>query len=134
MAKIKPYLIIDIYSAWWTEIVHMWWDHPFEPGAYHTSFPYQLEDLPPGMYPWQAYDNEEQAFLKARQWASMPLMVTDICAACRLYDYGPTQSRWNIYRGWNHVRHYPPAEPPFARVLPVFVQSCYDPPPPGFGP
>lgn len=133
MSKIRPYAVIDPYTTFWTEVNHFFYDDPYEPGAYHTIYPYGLSDLPPAVDAWQAYPTLELGILAARSWTGRPAMINDICLACRYWDYGAALPRWNIYRGEEHPRPSQ-AVPPYARhFVPCFLIPWWDPPPPGYG-
>lgn len=144
MAKIRCVSILDPDLTYLAAINHLFVDDPYEPTAYHTAFAYDFYDVPIGITAWQGYKDipitppdvitaQSQAILKAKSWCSLPVMVRDICIWCRYFDYGPSISRWNIYRGPDLPRFpWVPGQIPNL-LVPVFYQHAYDPPPPGYG-
>jgi hypothetical protein len=135
MAKIKVYRWgteppeFASYAEGW----HFWSTDPFEPGAYHTIWPYLLEDAIPSPDYYLREPTYPYAMQAAQVLAANPEILADICLTCRGFAYGPTTPRFNIIRGRCRLpRGWPPiVQPP--RPIPCFVQSVWDPPPPGFG-
>lgn len=133
MAKIRVHPIDDPKVIGFLEVIHHYWDDPYEPGAYHSIYPYRLDELPPGLHAFQTCVNYAHGLIAARDWAGLPAMINDICLACRYYDWGARLPRWNIYRGEEHPKYYPLLQDYPARLIPCFAQSWLDPAPPGYG-
>ena len=133
MAKIKAYTIYYPEPIFFTEVNHFWWHCVYEPGAYHTIYSYDLQDMPPVVNAWQAYPTLELGLLAARSWASRPAMINDICTACRYFDWGANTPRWNIYRGEEHPKFYPGFHLYPPRMIPCFFMPWWEDPPPGYG-
>ena len=144
MAKIKPYVYADPLDTIILELNHLWIDDPYEPGAYHTIYPYPLDTMPVSFDAWQNVyriddpledpdDTFARGLVMAHAWASLPWMILDSCRSCHYTRYGPSMPRWNIYRGQPRLP-YPPGVGDYdARIIPCFVQPYDDPPPDGFG-
>lgn len=142
LAKIRPYVGGDPADWVFCLITHVFTADPFEPGAYHTVYPYGIFDSPPPALNFQVVprmldDTEDLALvlarglLMARSWCSRPWMVLDCCPDCHPARDGPGMPRWNIYRGQPSlpppavVDGYPP------RILHCFAQRYDDPAPDG---
>ena len=144
MAKVRGYEYADVENTIILELNHLWVESPYEPGAYHTIYPYHVDDMPVSFDAWENVfrvedpleDPEvtwERGLVMAKGWASMPWMVLDACRSCHYTRYGPSMPRWNIMRG-GHSLPYPPSMVPYPpRLLRCYVQRYDDPPPPGEG-
>jgi hypothetical protein len=142
MAKLRPYTGGDPADWIFCLITHVFVDDPFEPGAYHTVYPYGIFDSPPSALNYQIVPRMQddlepmelvlaRGLLMARSWCSRPWMILDCCPVCHVARDGPGMPRWNIYRG--EQRLPPPAVaggyPP--RLLHCFAQRYDDPAPDG---
>lgn len=133
MAKIRTYTGIDPYTDSWIVVNHFFYQCVYEPGAYHTIYAYTIWDLPPATDAWQLEPNPAHGLIAAKDWASRPAMINDICKACRYWDYGANLPRWNIYRGEERPKFIPGFHEYPARMIPCFFMPWWDPPPPGYG-
>lgn len=142
MAKLRPYAGGDPAEWIFCILSHIFVDDPFEPGAYHTVYPYGIFDSPPAALNYQIVprmldDLEDLTLVLARglvmatAWASRPWMMLDCCPSCHVARDGPGMPRWNIYRGGHNLP--PPAAPDGypPRLLHCFVQRYDDPAPDG---
>jgi hypothetical protein len=142
MAKLRPYESGDPLDWYWLLITHVFSSEPFEPGAYHTIFPYSVYTNPPFALNYQIVpeliqDNGDltavlaRGLIMAKDWASRPWMVQDNCPACHPWRDGPGLPRWNIYRGQPRLPA-PSSLSPYAPYLPhCYVQRYDDPRPIG---
>ena len=142
MAKLLPYVDPDILDIMTVKLNHLWLDHPFEPGAYHTLYPYGLYDGPASADAWQvvpvllqdAGDRDlrfARGLVMCRAWASMPWLMHDRCTACHYLRSGPGLPRWNIARG-GHRLNLPSGVGDYdTRLIRTYVQRYDDPAPPG---
>jgi hypothetical protein len=145
MVKILPALTQPHLVGVDLQVHHIFATDPYEPGAYHTIFPYDVLYLPPWCSAWvhvpRLFDHVEtipeiiaRGMILAKLFAALPWMVLDICQDCRFTFFGPHVPRWHIYRGVPHIRFFPLSQQDGLPPIPGFVQRYDDPPPVGFGP
>ena len=141
MAKLRPYIGGDPLDWLLVLVHHIFSVHPFEAGAYHTIYPYTVDDMPPATWSYHTvpvFDSDpalsgwyfQRGLLICRAWAALPWMMHDLCGDCHYLRSGPHMPRWNIARG-GHKLSLPPGVGDYdARLIRNYVQKWDDPAPP----